>query len=78
MTAIHIKPWVESNSKEKLDTENGFLLCSNHDKLFDGGWISFNDDGTIIISETLKQTEKVFMNIREDMKIVLLKKIKSI
>lgn len=77
LTASHIKPWVESNSKEKLDTENGFLLCPNHDKLFDGGWISFNDDGTIIISETLKQTEKVFMNIREDMKIVLSEKNKK-
>ena len=71
LTASHIKPWVESSSKEKLDIENGFLLCPNHDKLFDGGWISFNDDGTILISDTLKQTEKVFMNIREDMKIVL-------
>lgn len=71
LVASHIKPWAESAPNEKLDVENGFLLCPNHDKLFDGGWISFNDDGTILISDTLKQTEKVFMNIQEDMKIML-------
>ena len=74
LTASHIKPWAKSESNEKLDPENGLLLCPNHDKLFDGGWISFNDDGTILISDTLRQTEKVFMNIREDMKITLSEK----
>ena len=74
LVASHIKPWSESAPNEKLDVENGFWLCPNHDKLFDGGWISFNDDGTILISDTLKQTEKVFMNIREDMKMELSEK----
>lgn len=71
LIASHIKPWAESNSKEKLDIENGLLLCPNHDKLFDGGWISFNDDGTVIISDTLQQRDRIFMNIRDDMKIAL-------
>ena len=71
LTASHIKPWVESDSKEKLDIENGFLLCPNHDKLFDGGWISFNDEGGILISSSIQQSDRVFMNVRENMKIVL-------
>ena len=71
LTASHIKPWVDSDSKEKLDIENGFLLCPNHDKLFDGGWISFNDEGGILISSSIQQSDRVFMNVREDMKIVL-------
>lgn len=71
LTASHIKPWAESTSNEKLDIENGFLLCPNHDRLFDAGLISFSDDGTIIISDALKQNEMVFMNVREDMKIAL-------
>lgn len=77
LVASHIKPWAESAPNEKLDVENGFLLCPNHDKLFDGGWISFNDDGTILVSDELKQTEKVFMNVREDMKIELSEKNKK-
>lgn len=77
LIASHIKPWAESDSKEKLDVENGFLLCPNHDKLFDGGWILFNDDGTVIISDVLKQNERIFMNIREDMNILLSEKNKQ-
>ncbi len=76
LVASHIKPWAESASKEKLDVENGLLLCPNHDKLFDGGWISFDDNGNILISDTLQQNDKIFMNVREDMKIVLTEKNK--
>lgn len=74
LTASHIKPWAESDSIEKLDMENGLLLCPNHDKLFDGGWISFDDDGNIMISNALQQNDKIFMNVRGDMKITLSEK----
>lgn len=77
LVASHIKPWEKSEAKEKLDVNNGLLLCPNHDKLFDGGWISFDNDGKILISGEMKTNDKIFMNIREDMKIVLTKKNKS-
>ena len=76
LTASHIKPWAESDSTEKLDTENGLLLCPNHDKLFDGGWISFKPDGTIMISSVLQESDKIFMNVRDDMRLVLSEKNK--
>ena len=50
LIASHIKPWSESNSMERLDINNGLLLCCLHDKLFDLGFISFDDSGKIIIS----------------------------
>lgn len=65
LVASHIKPWAKSNSEEKLDVNNGLLLCPNHDKLFDGGWISFNDDGHILISDELKSNDKIFMNVMD-------------
>lgn len=71
LIASHIKPWSESYAKEKLDVENGLLLCPNHDALFDGGFISFDDDGKILISDRLTQMDKVVMNINPDMKIKL-------
>ena len=46
-------------------------MCPNHEKLFDGGWITLNDEGRIIISPELHQNDKIFMNVREDMKIEL-------
>ena len=46
-------------------------MCPNHDRLFDKGWISFTDEGNIIISNKLNLVDKVFMNISDDMKIDL-------
>ena len=65
----HIKPWTVSNGAEKVDTNNAFMLCPNHDKLFDQGWISFEDDGTILISEQLKQKERNLTNVQPGQKI---------
>ena len=71
LIASHIKPWAASGASEKLDTDNGFLLCPNHDALFDAGYISFDDDGKIIISDELSQVDRTFMNVTADMKIQL-------
>lgn len=53
LRASHIKPWVESNNRERLDPCNGLLLIPNYDLLFDKGLISFEDDGRILISSQL-------------------------
>ena len=71
LRASHIKPWAVSEPDEKIDVENGLLLCPNHDILFDKGYITFNDDGSIVISDLLKDSDKIFLNIRNDMKINL-------
>lgn len=57
LIASHIKPWKVSNNKERLDEYNGLLLSPNYDKLFDSGYISFNDDGKIIISTVLNESD---------------------
>lgn len=69
LVASHIKPWAKSNSEEKLDVNNGLLLCPNHDRLFDKGYISFDNDGRILISNKLSHNSLIYMNIRENMKI---------
>lgn len=69
LLASHIKPWKDSNEDEKGSTSNGLLLCPNHDKLFDRGLISFNDDGTILISEKLSKNDQTFMNVSSNMTI---------
>lgn len=50
LRASHIKPWRDSSNQERLDGENGFLLTPSIDHLFDRGFISFEDDGTLLIS----------------------------
>ena len=71
LKASHIKLWVVSDADEKLDVENGFLLCPNHDALFDGGFISFDDNGNIMISDRLTQTDCTFTNVVPTKKIKL-------
>lgn len=77
LTASHIKPWAASSADEKLDAENGFLLCPNHNALFDGGFISFDDDGKIMISSRLSQVDCTFTNVIPAMKINLSEKNKE-
>ncbi len=69
LIASHIKPWAESKTEEKADVDNGFLMCPNHDKLFDKGYITFEDDGTIRISKGLTENEMTFLNVNSKMHI---------
>lgn len=46
----HIKPWRESANDERLDGENGLLLTPTVDHLFDHGFISFENSGSLIVS----------------------------
>lgn len=71
LIASHIKPWNVCDSVEKIDCDNGFLMCPNHDKLFDQGWITFDDDGKIIISEVLLKEDRIALNINDNMCILL-------
>lgn len=71
LVASHIKPWSQSNHKERLDVDNGLLLCPNHDALFDRGYISFHNNGKVLISSSLDSNEKLFLNINDKMKIQL-------
>ena len=53
LRASHIKPWSQSTNEERLDGDNGLLLAPHVDHLFDYGWISFDDDGRLLISPEL-------------------------
>lgn len=50
LRASHIKPWRASTTFEKLDGNNGLLLSPHIDHLFDQGFISFADDGALLVS----------------------------
>jgi putative restriction endonuclease len=58
LIASHIKPWKVSTNDERLDGNNGLLLSPHVDNLFDGGWISFANDGEILIGEPVKDVTK--------------------
>ncbi len=77
LVASHIKPWSKSLPKEKLDVDNGLLMCPNHDRLFDRGFISFDDYGKILISSILTAESRQALGITGDIKINLSEKNKA-
>lgn len=50
LIASHIKPWKNSDNLERLNGHNGLLLAPHIDRLFDRGWISFQDNGDMLVS----------------------------
>ena len=63
LIASHIKPWSVADEGERVDVNNGLLLCPNHDWLFDKGYISFDANGKIVVSDDLSDVNQVFMNV---------------
>jgi len=59
----HIKPWRISNNRERLDGENGFLLTPSIDHLFGNGYLSFKNNGDLIISVRADQGSLVKMGV---------------
>jgi len=47
---IRGKPWRDSTNAERLDGQNGLLLTPSIDHLFDRGFISFKEDGRLLVS----------------------------
>jgi putative restriction endonuclease len=63
--ASHIKPWRESDNRERLDAHNGLPLVATLDALFDAGLISFDDDGELLLSKTLSDRECERLSLRQ-------------
>ncbi|MFY9342456.1 MAG: HNH endonuclease signature motif containing protein [Planctomycetota bacterium] len=50
LRASHCKPWRDCNNDERLDGNNGLMLTPSIDHLFDRGFVSFEDDGRLLVS----------------------------
>lgn len=61
LIASHIKPFRDCGYLvEAMDSNNGLLLCRNHDYLFDQGYISFDNQGNILLSNDIKKEAHKF------------------
>lgn len=64
LRASHIIPWARCQSDaERLNVHNGLLLSSLWDAAFDGGLISFDDDGRQITSADLSDTAALALQL---------------
>ena len=64
LTASHIKPWRScSTTAERLDGNNGLLLCPNVDRLFDRSYISFEVEGRMLISPLVDAAQVALLGV---------------
>ena len=54
LIASHILPWASSVNNQRLDVHNGILLSPTYDALFDRHLISFENNGKIILSDSIE------------------------
>lgn len=66
LIASHIKPYAVSEPLEKTDPNNGLILSPLYDKLFDRGFITFNDDKRVVISNWLSRQVKERIGIKDN------------
>lgn len=70
LIASHIKPWAECHqNNEWLNPYNGLLLIPNLDRAFDQGYISFDNNGNILISSSLSESDRKSLHITPDLKL---------
>ena len=69
LIASHIKGWKASDNRERLDKYNGFLLVPNLDRLFDIGFITFRDDGRIILSSKISKETLKALGVDESLRL---------
>lgn len=71
LRASHILAWKDSTDGERLDPNNGLLLCGTLDALFDRGLISFDDNGSMLVSALISKQDKVRMGIPKPLRLRL-------
>lgn len=69
LKASHIKPFSESNDYEKYDVENGLLLNPNLDSLFDLNLISFDENGLILLTNSISNETYKTLGVNLEMKL---------
>lgn len=66
LIASHCKPWRHSSNEERLNGENGFFLTPSIDHLFDRGFISFEDNGRLLVAPRADETSLNRMGVVTD------------
>lgn len=69
LRASHIKPWKDSDNQERLTPFNGLLLTPDYDFLFDKGYVSFLENGSILISNRLDGFARKVFDVKDDLRL---------
>lgn len=64
LIASHIKPCAVSERSEEFDPKNGFILSPLYDRLFDQGFISFDEKKCMMVSNWISPSNQEHCNIK--------------
>ena len=71
LVASHSKPFEKCNNKEAVNFYNWLLFCRNDDKLYNDGYISFDNDGNLLISCEMDDIDIQQFNLKNVKKLEL-------
>jgi hypothetical protein len=71
LRASHIRPWRDADDESRLDPNNGLLLAAHADALFDRHLISFDDEGRLLLANSLSEFDLTALGLRAHMRIRL-------
>ena len=70
LRASHIKPWADcATDAERLDVFNGLLLAPNLDAAFDRGFITFVDEGEVIVSSQISAADRMILGLDRPLRL---------
>ncbi|WP_301110016.1 HNH endonuclease [Sporosarcina sp.] len=69
LQASYAKPWKDCTANERINPNNGILLCRNHDALYHNGLISFDGQGKIHISSAISEDDYEKYGLHTKMKV---------
>ena len=72
LIASHIKPFSVSDKDEAFDPKNGFILSPLYDRLFDHGFISFDEKKCLMVSNWLSPANQKNCQIKSGTLVQLL------
>ena len=64
LIACHIKPFAKCNELEEFDENNGIILTPTYHYLFDIGFISFDENANLIVSDFLSKRNQDKLHIK--------------
>lgn len=69
LQASYAKPWKDCTPKERVDPNNGILLCRNHDALYQNGLLAFDGQGKIHISSRIPEEDYEKYGLQKKMRV---------
>ena len=60
LIASHIVPWSKDKTN-RLNPSNGLCLSALHDRAFDKGLLTLDDDFCIILAQSIKRSDELFI-----------------